>query len=896
MKLTLTQFGGVAPKQNPRYLADVQAQAAVDCAVNTGPLRPLANPLAIGVSLALGTQSIYRFGQDNPDTTQWLSWSGDVDVAKSLINEDTTERTYFTGTDIPRVTDTTLIPGSRMLGVPVPTVAPDVTEGVFLPKRMPAEVFISSNDLEQMDLSMGIAFSGTAISLDGSTIVRAYPLTRSVIDVSRAINEDVPNVTAEVSGTGVLVKSDETHSGKEFGLVVNVAGNFDNTFDGAGSGASSSTTTQTVVAEGEAVPFEISATTLKDMTWSNTGMMYEEIGALTTHYNILYPWLRYRFSSNASWTYLVVGSTLPYVQFNTTLKTYGTLGEIGSALNGAGLTTRIVGTSLHVSGVAELEYRSTTWKYYVNHLSDRPDDYNWVSPGPSSLVEEVVVDTPAAPACVTIPLDDLNATAPFGFRFSVDGGPKLLFPMPEQLAADDSNSVTIVSAINNSGVNAYVDVTFDRQTGLKLCSKTAGESASIQAFLLDPSTSTRLEGAGYEEDPGTKEARVYTYTFVNDWGEESAPYSFDPMPASCTVEVYAEQGAIVGTPTTAPAGSYVTKKRIYRSVVAQGTPTFLYVGETALGTSLFNDDKSADLLGEECPSLYWTPPKPNLHGLVSLPNGILAGFVGNDVYLSEPYRPFAWPEVYSVSVAYPVVGLGALDTTVVVLTKGKPYFIQGSHPDSMVAVEADVSQACVSKRSIVSTDGVVFYASPDGLVGLATNGSKIVTQQLFDRAQWQSLQPETIHAYAHDGVYVAFFGNTGGGFLFDIASASFMLHGVNASAGYSDLRRDTLFVLSGTSLGKWGEGTPRTYTWRSKLFTLPRPTHMASFRVGAEAYPVEVVVQRDGAVIHTQTVNNEQPCRLPPGLGREWDIQVTNNSDIYQIEVGQAVEEMTRAG
>jgi hypothetical protein len=318
------------------------------------------------------------------------------------------------------------------------------------------------------------------------------------------------------------------------------------------------------------------------------------------------------------------------------------------------------------------------------------------------------------------------------------------------------------------------------------------------------------------------------------------------------------------------------------------------VDEIDAGVSSYTDEKTADLLGEECPSIFWTMPKPALKGLVALPNGIMAGFVGHDVYFSEPFRPFAWPDAYSVSVAYPVVGLAAVDTTLVVLTQGRPYFVQGSHPDSMVTVEADVSQACVSKRSIVSVDGVVYYASPDGMVGLAPNGSKVITQALFDRAQWQSLSPSTIHGYSHDGMYVAFFGNTGGGFLFDIASGSFMFHGVNASAGYSDLRRDTLFVLSDTSLGKWGEGTPRPYTWRSKLFTLPRPTHMASFRVGAEAYPVEVVVQRDGAVIHTQTVNDEQPCRLPPGLGREWDIQVTNNSDIYQIEVGQAVEEMTR--
>lgn len=34
----------------------------------------------------------------------------------------------------------------------------------------------------------------------------------------------------------------------------------------------------------------------------------------------------------------------------------------------------------------------------------------------------------------------------------------------------------------------------------------------------------------------------------------------------------------------------------------------------------------------------------------------------------------------------------------------------------------------------------------------------MVTEALFDRTYWQALHPENIHAYGHDGKYVAFFG------------------------------------------------------------------------------------------------------------------------------------------
>ncbi len=116
-----------------------------------------------------------------------------------------------------------------------------------------------------------------------------------------------------------------------------------------------------------------------------------------------------------------------------------------------------------------------------------------------------------------------------------------------------------------------------------------------------------------------------------------------------------------------------------------------------------------------------------MKGLINLPNGIMAGFEGRDVYFCEPYRPYAWPAAYQQTVDYPVVGLGRLDTSLVVLTKGAPYLISGSAPGYMTVVKADLEQACVSKRSIVSMGSAVFYASPDGLVALAASGSRVLT-------------------------------------------------------------------------------------------------------------------------------------------------------------------------
>ena len=383
------------------------------------------------------------------------------------------------------------------------------------------------------------------------------------------------------------------------------------------------------------------------------------------------------------------------------------------------------------------------------------------------------------------------------------------------------------------------------------------------------------------------ESRVYAYTWVNGWGEESAP-----SPATNQVEVQTGEVVTLSALEAIPGGEWnLTHRRIYRSV----SGTYLFVAEiTAAATSYIDDVQSEDL-GEELPSLTWSAPPSGLSGLTGLPGGVLAGFVGRDVYLADPYHPFAWPEGYINTVDYPVVGLGRMDTTLAVLTTGTPYFLQGTHPDSMAVVESDIEQACVSKRSIVSMNGVVLYASPDGLVMLSSGGSKLFTEQLFTRAQWQDLNPASIHAYQHDMRYVAFYdtGATTGGFVIDMTTGTFVFHTVYATAGYNDLANDTLYLaFSDRTVKKWAAGSALAMTWKSKKFSLPQATALSCAQVGADAYPVTLKVYRDGTLVHTQSVASRSPFRLPPGCGRDWEFQIEGANEVFSVEAATSMQEL----
>ena len=419
--------------------------------------------------------------------------------------------------------------------------------------------------------------------------------------------------------------------------------------------------------------------------------------------------------------------------------------------------------------------------------------------------------------------------------------------------------------------------------------------ASYDIGVPKPTVAPTTAKTGTASPNTTAETRVYTFTYVNSWDEESTPYAATDM-APSTEDVYPGESVVVTMPTSSLSNVNVTKKRIYRSATGTTNTSYFFVAEVPLATATYTDSLDGDELNEVLPSLTWVQPPTTLKGLVGMANGVMVGFSGNDVYFSEPFRPFAWPVQYMQTVGWPVVGLGIIDTTVVVLTKGRPYFIQGSHPDSMVMIEADINQACISKRSIVSMGGNVFYASPDGLVGLSPGGSAVVTESMFDKYTWQALSPEDLLGCMYENQYVGFFDTTtgDGGFVYDMVAKTWNFHSIYVVGAFNDLKNDALYVIkeSDTELWKWDTGTALSYTWKSKKFTFPEPKSFSCYRVQAEAYPVTMKIYRDSTSIVSLSVTDDALRRLPPGLGTDWEFQLEGNTEVYNVQIAQSPTEL----
>lgn len=135
MKLVVTGFLGAIKQLQSKLLTDSVGVDSRNQNPVRGDLRPWRDPLSVA-SVPAGRKTIYRMGRDvASDSTYWLSWNDIVHAVRGFLASDSTERTYFTGSGTPKVTDNIIGLASapypaaaRELGVPAPTGTMTLTQ------------------------------------------------------------------------------------------------------------------------------------------------------------------------------------------------------------------------------------------------------------------------------------------------------------------------------------------------------------------------------------------------------------------------------------------------------------------------------------------------------------------------------------------------------------------------------------------------------------------------------------------------------------------------------------------------------------------------------------------------------------------------------------------------
>lgn len=455
-------------------------------------------------------------------------------------------------------------------------------------------------------------------------------------------------------------------------------------------------------------------------------------------------------------------------------------------------------------------------------------------------------------------------------------------------------------------------------------------NVSYRLGVPAPVSAPTVSQSGTPDPAETANTVAYVYTFVTEYGEEGPP-----SPASVLLDITSPETVTIEMfSADHPAGNYnfgaAALKRIYRANTGSETTTYQFVAEIPFTTETYDDTTPAAELAEVLPSDTWIgPPDDNsslypdgpLMGLCPVANGILAGFTGNRLCLSEPYLPHAWPAEYRKTIEDNIVAIAATSNGVVVLTDNTPYFFTGVDPSAMTATKVPLAQACINARSSVDMGEYVIYAGPDGLCKVGNGAGEVITQGVISPKQWNAdFHPDIYRAFEHEGTYVAFWysGSVQGGFVYDPRSVesalSTLLLSDEVRGGWTNPKDGKTYVIVGDKIKQYRGGTEkRTMIWKSKKFVLPRPANFGWVYVDADAYPVEVKVWCDGTLVahytltksgtvYTQTstvpsvtgtaIGSRPAMRLPNTVGQEWEVQVTGATNVNEVTLAQSIAEI----
>jgi hypothetical protein len=257
----------------------------------------------------------------------------------------------------------------------------------------------------------------------------------------------------------------------------------------------------------------------------------------------------------------------------------------------------------------------------------------------------------------------------------------------------------------------------------------------------------------------------------------------------------------------------------------------------------FTDDFDYRSLTEILASTEYEKPPENLQGLTALHNEIMAGFVGNDLYFSEPGEYHAWPSQYRRSFEYDIVALAAIGGILLVLTKGFPYIVEGNSPATMVPQKLAVMYPCLSANSVVQTSFGVVWATHDGLAVFNASSSQLLTKAVHHSDTWNDdITPSEIVGTVFKENYIGSARTSAltleaveGG---ESTGLSFVDLDFTFSAAWYDNDTNILYTVSGLNgdIYRWDDRSQPAMSsrWKSKVYVTASPMNLGAARVVAD--------------------------------------------------------------
>jgi hypothetical protein len=349
------------------------------------------------------------------------------------------------------------------------------------------------------------------------------------------------------------------------------------------------------------------------------------------------------------------------------------------------------------------------------------------------------------------------------------------------------------------------------------------------------------------------------------------------------------------------------KRRIYKVITGLelgGTPQF--VAEQKKSGNVFDtftiEDKDENA-GEVMPSI--TNPHNKVDGICSAPGGyaIWCSCSPKTVRFSDG-APNNFPNEYAYEVEYEIVGLASIGNSVVVLTKGNPFIISGSSPDTMVVTKLSAMQACISKKTICVVDGAVYYVSKDGICMITEGQSSVivVTSSYFSQREWRDIISDNLIMCGYDNILYLWNTKQGVGYSFNFIDkeAGITTFDENTNSVFVDPVEDKMFFIKDDNIVAWEDGTEnKILIWRSKRIQTDKPLNFSSAQIYSDGYPVKLSIDMSSSpdkptidANHVDiSVTTQKARRLPIRRPEKYiEIEVECDNEITDISISTSME------
>lgn len=453
-------------------------------------------------------------------------------------------------------------------------------------------------------------------------------------------------------------------------------------------------------------------------------------------------------------------------------------------------------------------------------------------------------------------IEDLSSVAGTqrAYRFPVPGSPDAWLPLPSPfssacrspLANDTQHRLYWTNPPSATPPGPFWN------TYARIAAGNVGPNAPYDLGTIqpDPTISPGVTSVGGSATPLI--VRSYVWTYVNQYGEESAPSG----PSVAVTGASDGTWTITSLPTFSPVNpagkNYppITGVNLYRTSTGTNSGAQFYqVKQFVFGV---NDPPVSyvDSLPDTSAvnnltliSASWANPPAGLDGLVTLPGGMLVGFTDNTVHFCEVDRPHTWPAGYDQSAQYTIVGLAVWQQSLMVMTAGFPMSGSGNSPSNFVFTTVRVPEPCISRGSIITDLMGVYYASQNGLVTLNYYGMQNQTLSNMTRKIWLNrFKAGNILACRHRAQYLALkVDGSNSGFIIDYTEQRMGVMDVSTFSGATAIWNDEYtgdtYICAAGIVYRWDSQntSPLTYRWRSRQFYGPEPVSLGACQIALDA-------------------------------------------------------------